>query len=181
MKGFPKYFNSKEDYLFVVKNDMDREKTIQALNALLATAKRKEPVWPDGYDPDAVLDNPTAEPVEPVDWKEVDDPNGRIFRLGFTIEEVNTLLEIVKTVRPFQDKLVQLKQLIEEQDYSSAEEMRTSLSAEIPSLLSDIGLVDMLESLKDALSSRNKTSALQIIENAQGQVENFIKNTTKEG
>jgi hypothetical protein len=110
----------------------------------------------------------------------VDDPNGTIFRLGFTVDEVNTLLEVVKAIRPFQDKLRELKELVEEQDYSKAEEMRVSIK--VPASLSELGEVfDSGGSLEEALSAKDKKTALQVLEDAERQVQDFIENAIKEG
>lgn len=180
MRGFPKYLNSKQDYYNIIRDDLDREKVHEALNLLLATAKRKEPVWPKGYDPVKAMEDPNADPVEPVGWEEVDDPNGKIVRLGFTIEDVKTLMDIVLAVRPFEDKLKDLEGLVEKQAFGEAAEMRGALAAGMPALLSEqlSKRFGSRGSLKKAITAEDKNTALQIIHDAEKQVESVILTVT---
>lgn len=124
MRGFPKIFCTKQDYLNLLA---DPEYTDQAKERLRSLAADRF-IWQDSGEvfapvpvPDgateaeenetiaanaaarAELDNGensrlinTAEEGEPEKWSIfnlVEDPNAEIFRLGFTIEEVEELTE----------------------------------------------------------------------------------------
>ena len=124
MRGFPKIFCTKQDYLNLLA---DPEYTDQAKERLQSLAADRF-IWQDSGEvfepvpvPDgateaeenetiaanaadrAKLDNGensrlinTAEEGEPEKWSIftlVEDPNAEIFRLGFTIEEVEELTE----------------------------------------------------------------------------------------
>ena len=92
MKGFPKYFKTRFDYAFVVdevaagRRPGWREPLVRELAALKESGYMLAPVWPDGYDPASA--DPDAEPVAPVRWQLVRDPNGKINRLDLPEEVV---------------------------------------------------------------------------------------------
>ncbi len=111
MKNFPKYFNTKEDYLNMLAGwpplYLEIEPTSQQSNAaqmsdalemLSGTAVKPVPVWPEGYDPD----NPDLQsgPVQPESWIQEPDPNGTIYRLGLNPETVAMMREIVTDLDP---------------------------------------------------------------------------------
>lgn len=112
MKNFPKYFNSKADYLNMLAGwpplYLRVNPTIPqlspaaamsaALEALENTAARTVPVWPEGYDPDNP--DPQSEPVQPESWTQEPDPNGTVYRIGLNPETVAALREIVTDFDP---------------------------------------------------------------------------------
>jgi hypothetical protein len=103
MIGFPKYFNSKQDYINMVQawpseyaECGTRAQMIAALDLLLSTATMQRAIWPEGFDPL----NPGTEPVQPIGWETVTDPNGSIFRLGCDVDQVTKLKGLVEELDP---------------------------------------------------------------------------------
>jgi len=91
MKDFPKYFNSADDYVNMLSDwppayGCQRSKMLQEIDALMASAKRVEAV----HDDDGSL----------VEYVEVDDPNGKMARIGLDAAAVSAMLTIVAIVDP---------------------------------------------------------------------------------
>lgn len=93
MRGFPKFLNTKQDYLNCLT--MFPEETKKALQTLLDNRFN----WFDV----AILEEDVAELAvnqriietdgEKMLQEEKEDPNARIFLLGFTVEEVEELIK----------------------------------------------------------------------------------------
>jgi hypothetical protein len=105
MFGFPKHLNTEQDYYHLLEawpplyaDIGGRAKMTEALDLLVATAVRPEPIWPDGHDPDA-HDQETD--VQPVAWSEAPDPNGKVFAIGFDLETVAKLRRVVEEIDPW--------------------------------------------------------------------------------
>lgn len=101
MKGFPKYFNSKEDYLNLLRGWPPAyagrsAQMIAAVDRLEGTAFIDQPVWPEGYDPN----NPGADPVAPIGTESVPDANGEIYRLGLDLDKTAAIKHLVGSVDP---------------------------------------------------------------------------------
>lgn len=174
MRGYPKHFNSKQDYYNIIRDDLNREKTTEALKGLLSTSRRMEPVWPDGYDPN----DPNSEPMEPAGWKEVEDPNGKIFRISFTLDDVNVLIDIVCTVQPFQDKIKEMHALVERGEYFEAERIRGGLT--FPAALSaeTVKALDNGGELETLLDAEDKDKSLSLLDAAKKHVQDIIDSAT---
>lgn len=94
MKGFPKHLNAKQDYLNVLS--MYPDETKLALQALLDSRF----VWVDSDIVDGKIEDDTHKILEKPDdagtiqqyqMELVEDVNAHIFRLGFTVKEVEFL------------------------------------------------------------------------------------------
>jgi len=102
MIGFPEHLNTKEDYYNMMKDwpplyGDNAERMLDALANLEATATIQVPVWPKDYDPD----DPKRDPdVQPESWDAVKDPNGKLFRLGMSEDEIQTLISVVGEMDP---------------------------------------------------------------------------------
>ena len=86
MRGVPKAIATKQDYLNLIAEGYDIR---EQLKALLNTAKMMVDVleYPEGYGTPE-YDGPELEPI----WEERTNDRGKIFRIGFTVEEVRGLL-----------------------------------------------------------------------------------------
>jgi len=174
MKGYPKYLNTKQDFINVIRDDMDRVKTREHLQALLNTAKRKEPVWPEGYSP-GNPPGPEEPPVEPLSWKEVDNPGGAIFLKGFTMDEVKGMVEVVEEILPFRDQILDLKAAVYNEAYADANARRGSLDLESPWLPETVKIaLSDTEPLAD-LEVEEKDAALSEINGILSQIQTVIE------
>lgn len=101
MKGFPKFLNTKQDYLNVI-NLFPEDKWKPKLQALLDERIR----WVNEgllVEDDPGITDETHKVREDLDEQGVvsqryqlhykEDPNSRLFRLGFTVEEAQALIE----------------------------------------------------------------------------------------
>ena len=94
MRGFPKLLNTKQDYLNCI-TDFPQETKVQ-LQGLLDNRYK----WEDKGEikaGDIPIDNDTHRIVTDEDGKQcqlelVEDENAKIFRIGFTVEEVEELV-----------------------------------------------------------------------------------------
>jgi len=101
MRGFPKVLNSRQDYENVVSDFGYTEKVERAYQGLLNTAKKYEfdkelAAESDrtGPEPEYKVMTQEEEGTEKiVQFKLVDNPNGKIFRLGFTVNEVQEVID----------------------------------------------------------------------------------------
>ena len=100
MRGFPKVLNSKKDYENVINDFGYTSKVKRAYQGLLNTAKKykfdKELAAESdrtGPEPEYKVMTQEEEGTETiVQYKLVDNPNGKIFKLGFTIDEVQEVI-----------------------------------------------------------------------------------------
>ena len=101
MKGFPKYLNTKKDYENVLKKFGYSKKVKSAYQGLLNSAEKyvfdkelNSESERDGEFPDFKVmtekENDGTEKI--VQFKKVKNENGKIFKLGFTIEEVKEVI-----------------------------------------------------------------------------------------
>jgi hypothetical protein len=101
MRGFSKVLNSRQDYENVINDFGYTPKVKRAYQGLLNTAKKYE------FDKELAAESDRTGP-EPeykvmtqeeegeekiVQFKLVDNPNGKIFRLGFTVDEVQEVID----------------------------------------------------------------------------------------
>ena len=101
MKNFPKFLNSKQDFLNVIKVFGYTAKVKRAYQGLLNTAKKYEfdkkltaESDRNGPPPEYKVMTQEEEGTETiVQYKLVDNPNGKIFKLGFTVEEVQEVID----------------------------------------------------------------------------------------
>ena len=101
MRGFSKVLNSRQDYENIVNDFGYTAKVKRAYQGLLNTAKKYEfdkelAAESDrtGPEPEYKVMTQEEEGTEKiVQFKLVDNPNGKIFRLGFTIEEVQEVID----------------------------------------------------------------------------------------
>jgi len=101
MRGFPKVLNSRQDYENIVSDFGYTEKVERAYQGLLNTAEKYE------FDKELAAESDRTGPAPEykvmtqeeegtekiVQFKLVDNPNGKIFRLGFTIDEVQEVID----------------------------------------------------------------------------------------
>jgi hypothetical protein len=100
MRGFPKVLNSRQDYKNVVNDFGYTAKIKRAYEGLLNTAEKykfdKELAAESdrtGPAPEYKVMTQEEEGTETiVQYKLVDNPNGKIFKLGFTIDEVQEVV-----------------------------------------------------------------------------------------
>ena len=100
MRGFPKVLNSRQDYENVVNDFGYTAKVKRAYEGLLNTAEKykfdKELAAESdltGPEPEYKVMTQEEEGKEKiVQYKLVDNPNGKIFKLGFTIDEVQEVV-----------------------------------------------------------------------------------------
>ena len=100
MRGFPKVLNSRQDYENVVNDFGYTAKVKRAYEGLLNTAEKYEfdkelAAESDltGPEPEYKVMTQEEEGTETiVQYKLVDNPNGKIFKLGFTIDEVQEVV-----------------------------------------------------------------------------------------
>jgi hypothetical protein len=110
MRGKPKYLNSKEDYLNLLAMDeavVSKEEKIEELEGLLANISdwffEKYVAENEGIE-DETHKVVVNEPMEGSEQTEVtyaqyvykQNPMAKIFRIGFTIEEVQNLIDSLK-------------------------------------------------------------------------------------
>ena len=101
MRGFPKVLNSRQDYENIVSDFGYTEKVKRAYQGLLNTAEKYEfdkelAAESDrtGPEPEYKVMTQEEEGTEKiVQFKLVDNPNGKIFRLGFTVDEVREVID----------------------------------------------------------------------------------------
>ena len=101
MRGFPKVLNSRQDYENVINDFGYTVKVKRAYQGLLNTAKKYEfdkelAAESDrtGPEPEYKVMTQEEEGTEKiVQFKLVDNPNGKIFRLGFTVNEVQEVID----------------------------------------------------------------------------------------
>lgn len=101
MNGYPSYINNKEDVLNLL--DIDAKRTRAYLQELLDTKDvwlmtRKLEAGEQGIEDEThkvvVNDDPeTKDIIERYQYEFMEDPNGPIFRLGFTVDEVRALTQ----------------------------------------------------------------------------------------
>jgi hypothetical protein len=101
MRGFPKVLNSRQDYENVVNDFGYTAKVKRAYEGLLNTAEKYE------FDKELAAESDRTGPAPEykvmtqeeegkekiVQFKLVDNLNGKIFRLGFTVEEVQEVID----------------------------------------------------------------------------------------
>lgn len=91
MRGFPKHLNTKVDVLNAL--ELFPEETKAYLQTLLDTRKlwvQVEYVAPGVNDESHYVRTDEAGNVYQMEYR--DDPNGEIFRLGFTVEELEAIV-----------------------------------------------------------------------------------------
>jgi hypothetical protein len=102
MRGFPKVLNSRQDYENIISDFGYTAKVKRAYQGLLNTAEKykfdKELAAESdrtGTEPEYKVMNEQNEDGSEkiVQFKLVDNPNGKIFRLDFTIDEVEEVIE----------------------------------------------------------------------------------------
>lgn len=101
MKGFPKVLNSRQDYENIVEDFGYTKKVKRAYQGLLNTAEKYEfdkklAAESDrtGPPPEYKVMTQEEEGTEKiVQYKLVDNPDGKIFKLGFAIDEVEEVIE----------------------------------------------------------------------------------------
>lgn len=98
MKGYPKHLNTKDDYLYVVDN-FERSLWEQDVKNLLDTKDDWFVVGPletkEAGIEDAthrIVEEEGEEGTSFVQYELRENPTAKIFRLGFTVEEVQSLL-----------------------------------------------------------------------------------------
>ena len=101
MRGFQKVLNSRQDYENIVSDFGYTAKVKRAYQGLLNTAKKYE------FDKELAAESDRTGPAPEykvmtqeeegeekiVQFKLVDNPNGKIFRLGFTVDEVQEVID----------------------------------------------------------------------------------------
>jgi hypothetical protein len=101
MRGFPKVLNSRQDYENAVNDFGYTAKVKRAYEGLLNTAEKYE------FDKELAAESDRTGPAPEykvmtqeeegkekiVQFKLVDNLNGKIFRLGFTVEEVQEVID----------------------------------------------------------------------------------------
>lgn len=102
MRGFPKHLNSKQDYLYVIQ-EFPPEQWLPRLQSLLyerfawlptgKLADGDNGVTDDTHRVIEMHDETGQVVVERVQEHYIEDPNATIFRLGFTVEEVQAILQ----------------------------------------------------------------------------------------
>jgi hypothetical protein len=101
MRGFPKVLNSRQDYENIINDFGYTEKVKRAYQGLLNTAEKYEfdkelAAESDrtGTEPEYKVMTQEEEGTEKiVQFKLVGNPNGKIFRLGFTVDEVQEVID----------------------------------------------------------------------------------------
>jgi hypothetical protein len=101
MRGFPKVLNSRQDYENMINDFGYTVKVKRAYQGLLNTAQKYEfdkelaaETERTGPEPEYKVMTQEEEGTEKiVQFKLVDNPNGKIFRLGFTIDEVQEVID----------------------------------------------------------------------------------------
>ena len=101
MRGFPKVLNSRQDYENIVSDFGYTAKVKRAYQGLLNTAEKYEfdkelaaESERTGPEPEYKVMTQEEEGTEKiVQFKLVDNPNGKIFRLGFTVNEVQEVID----------------------------------------------------------------------------------------
>ena len=101
MIGCPKHLNSKQDYENIVKDFGYCNEVKAAYQALLATDKHyvfdrilAEGEESDGIEPDykVMSEESDGGTIRRMQYKLVDNPNSKLKRLGFTVKEVEEVI-----------------------------------------------------------------------------------------
>jgi len=101
MRGFSKVLNSRQDYENIVSDFGYTAKVKRSYQGLLNTAEKYE------FDKELAAESDRTGPAPEykvmtqeeegtekiVQFKLVDNPNGKIFRLGFTVDEVQEVID----------------------------------------------------------------------------------------
>lgn len=98
MRGYPHYLNSRQDYINIIDDFGHGELVERAYQGLLNSATHyqfdkvlEEGEEPTGTEPEyRVMEDEVSGRVQ---YKLVENPNGKIFKLGFTVEEVEEVIE----------------------------------------------------------------------------------------
>jgi len=101
MRGFPKVLNSRQDYENIINDFGYTEKVKRVYQGLLNTAEKYEfdkelAAESDrtGPEPEYKVMTQEEEGTEKiVQYKLVNNPDGKIFKLGFTIDEVQEVID----------------------------------------------------------------------------------------
>lgn len=102
MVGFPKQFNSREDYDNVVEDFGYIPDIKRVYQGLLNTAKHyvfdrelSPNEDPDGPEPNFIVieEGQEDETIKRTQSKLVENPDGKIFKLGFTVDEVQEVID----------------------------------------------------------------------------------------
>ena len=101
MRGFPKVLNSRQDYENIISDFGYTAKVKRAYQGLLNTAKKYEfdkelAAESDRTSPEPeykVMTQEEDEEEKIVQYKLVNNPDGKIFKLGFTIDEVQEVID----------------------------------------------------------------------------------------
>lgn len=104
MRDFPKHLNTKDDYMYVL-NHFSKEKVLPLFQNLLDTMKDWFFVRELGQQ-ESVADTPTMKTIatENNETKEItyavyelqENPQCKLYRLGFSVEEVETIINKVE-------------------------------------------------------------------------------------
>lgn len=99
MKGFPQSLNTKEDYLYIIEN-FPKEIWIKELQCLLDTKdywyyihnvpSLKEGINNQNMKVEEIFDN---DKVIYAQYERRENPNAKLFMLGFTVKEVQELIK----------------------------------------------------------------------------------------
>lgn len=90
MRGLPKFFNTKQDYLNCLAIEELKEATKKELQKLIDNRFS----WFDVAVIDGVgIEDETHRVVEDMQQELREDPNARIFQIGFTVQEIEELLK----------------------------------------------------------------------------------------
>jgi hypothetical protein len=131
MIGFPEHLNTKEDYYNMLRDwpplyGDNAERMLVALTNLDATGTIRVPVWPKGYDPD----DPKKDPgVQPESWDEVEDPNGKLFRLGMSKGEIQTLISVVGEMDPLIKDSAKMRESLDKGQVDDVSSIDTTAAA----------------------------------------------------
>jgi len=109
MIGFPKYLNSKQDHEYI-KTHFPREQWQPHFQALLNTRvsrlnvgklKSKQEGVADENHEVIAIDDENGQPVEYYQYEFKEDPNCKLFKLGFTKEEVEKIVSEIDKIHPY--------------------------------------------------------------------------------
>lgn len=148
MKGFPKYFNSRSDYLNLLRDWPPayagrRKQLLAAVARLESTAVIDCPVWPEGYDPN----DPGADPVAPIGTESVPDANGEIYRLGFDLKKTEAIKYLVGILDPSIETAEKWQSLVDDGQYHAI----SGECADLAVNLAGLGLDEQLTAVEDGL------------------------------
>lgn len=101
MKGFPKHLNTKQDYLYVRENFSENQwrpvwlqlldERFEWLNTKIL--KNDETGIVDKTHRTAKTEDVTGKTAEKYQQEYKEDPNAKLFRIGFTVDEITNLLK----------------------------------------------------------------------------------------